>query len=93
MSIHEDIFDNDESNLINHITENENLKNFKKINLLSIHKFQQSILTAESDDEIKELLSGTISKVNLMTDDEWENVKAHLPLPCLDEEEYEEIEF
>lgn len=93
MSIGEDIFDNDERVLINHLTNGENLKKYSKDNLLSILNFQNSILAEDSDEEIKELISGTLSKVNLMTEEEWTEIKKILPLPCLDEKIYEETEM
>lgn len=93
MSIGEDIFDNDERIFINHLTSGEDLRKYSRQNLLSMINFQKSILTEDSDEEIKDLISGTLSKVNLMTDEEWTEIKKLLPLPCLDEEIYEETEM
>lgn len=93
MSIGEDIFDNDERVFINRLTNGEDLGKYSRQNLLSMLNFQNSILTEDSDEEIKELVSGTLSKVNLMTDEEWAKIKKELPLPCLDEEIYEETEM
>ena len=88
-----DIFDNDESVLINHLTFGEDLTKFSRQNLISMLTFQNIVLTDESDEEIKNLISGTLDKVNLMTDEEWIELKKILPLPTLDEEIYEETEI
>ena len=93
MLISVDVFDNDERVFINHLTDGEDLRKYSRQNLLSMLNFQNSILTEESDEDVRDLVSGTLSKVNLMTDEEWEIMKKQLPLPCLDEEIYEETEI
>ena len=90
MSIKEDLFDNDERVLINRIVKGENLSSYKKSNLVQSLMFQQSILGEESDIDVRELVSATLSKVNLLTDDEWEEIKKNIPLACLDEDIYED---
>lgn len=91
MAIHEDLFDNDERVLINHLVKGENLGSYKKENLIQSLMFQQSILSEESDIDVVELVTATLSKVNLLTDDEWEEIKKHIPLPCLDEDLFEDV--
>lgn len=90
MSIKEDLFDNDERVLINRIVKGENLSSYKKSNLVQSLMFQQSILGEESDIDVRELVSATLSKVNLLTDDEWEDIKKNIPLACFDEDIYED---
>ena len=70
------IFDIEEQIAINKATANEQLKSFSKANLLKRINF---VLAINKDDEIYNLYDGLNNKINLLTDDEWEQIKTGLP--------------
>lgn len=84
-------FNNDEIVFINHMIDGETLDSFSLSKMVKALKFQKMLIGDDADDDVKELVFTTYEKVSKLTDAEWEEIKSHSPLPCLDEEIHEEI--
>lgn len=70
------IFDVEEKELINRITQDEAIQKFSRQNLLTALEFNLSINT---DRDVLDLCEGLKSKINDLTEAEWENMRAFLP--------------
>lgn len=75
------MFTNDERVLINRITMNVNLSKVGKANIL---KSLNMALLMSADDDIKEMVEGAKEKVEQLTEEEWEELKALIPWDCVD---------
>lgn len=74
------IFNNEESILINGICMNENLATLKKEDALNSLAFSRRI-TDERDTMLIGLIDGTIEKVQNLTESQWDSLKMKTPLP------------
>ena len=70
------IFDTEEQLAVNKAIANEKLKNCNKSDILRRFNF---VLAMNDDNEIFNLYDGLKNKFELMTDEEWENIKSVLP--------------
>lgn len=76
-------FNNEERILINGICKNENLNKLTKKNMEDYLKFSCQI-TDESDTMLTGLIEGTCSKVESMTEEEWDKLKMLVPFPVVE---------
>lgn len=74
------IFNNEERVLINGICKNEKLASLSKKNVLDALAFSRQIAD-ESDAMIIGLLDGAITKLEAMSDGEWDELKMATPFP------------
>jgi len=72
-------FNNDERMLINSICKNEPLSTLTKDAVLRSLKFSRQIVN-EKELMVVNLMDGIISKVQNMTDSEWDEIKMNVPL-------------
>ena len=70
------IFDIDEQIAVNKATANELLKNFSKTDLMKRINF---VLAINQDEQIYKFYDGLKEKINSLTENEWEEIKAFLP--------------
>lgn len=83
-------WNNEEIVFVNHLIDGENLESFSLEKMKKAIEFQKLIVSDDAEDEVKELLDSTAKKIKKLTENEWNEIKSFSPLPCLDEEPYEE---
>lgn len=74
-------FDDEECQYINKLTENLKYEQITKSEILGNLAFAREI--AENNDAILELIDGVYSKINNMSNTEWEEMKRNLPFEVL----------
>lgn len=82
-------FENEEKILVNKIVNNVNISKVKRENV--IKSLSMSAILA-TDDDVKELVTRTKTKLSNMTDSEWEEAKKLLPWDCEEGTDAEEVE-
>lgn len=87
-----DIFNNEESVLINGICKNERLSILAREDVLNSLVFSRQIAD-EADTMLIDLIDGTIEKVAALTDSQWEELKMKVPFPVamVPEDEVSEV--
>lgn len=75
-----DLFEDDERQYINKIVERKNLSSVQRTDILSIVAFAREIANP-TDSEILSLIDSVFSKVNALSDEEWNTLKKYLPFP------------
>lgn len=75
------IFDDEEYQYINKLTENLKQEQITKAEILASLAFAREI--AEQDSDILSLIDGVYSKLNNMSDNEWEEMKRNLPFQVM----------
>ena len=75
-----DVFNNEERILVNGICKDEKLDSLSRQKVLDSLTFSKQI-TDDTDTMILDLLNSTYSKVNVLTDAEWDALKCLTPFP------------
>jgi hypothetical protein len=87
----EDRFDYDERTIINNILEKESLKKFTKDSFLKRIDFQIAMISGDMAEEMTSLYQGLRSKIESLTVEEWNELKAFSPLFSPQEPTEEEL--
>lgn len=77
-----EIFENDERILMNHMTVGTEVSKLDKQSVIS--SLDVARVMSENDSEVRELVESTRSKVNLLNDDEWNELRKTLPFDCVE---------
>jgi hypothetical protein len=87
----EERFDYDERTIINNILEKESLKKFTKDSCLKRIDFQIAMISGDMAEEMTSIFQGLRSKIENLTDEEWDELKAISPLFSPEEPTEEEL--
>jgi len=80
--INVDLFEDGERQYINKITEGRDKTKLSRKDILSAVAFAREVAD-DTDTDILSLIDGVYSKVNALTDSEWDGLKRQLPFPVL----------
>lgn len=75
-----DVFNEEELVLINGICKNEKLEDLTKEDAMQKLLFSKQVVD-DGDAMISDLIDGTVSKLQAMTDSQWDELKMRVPLP------------
>lgn len=75
-----DFFDDDERQYLNSIVKDRDREKLKRKDVLSNIAFAREVAD-HTDEMVTELIDGLYSKINTMSDEEWENLRMQLPFP------------
>ena len=73
-----DVFNNEERVLLNSICKNEDLAGLAKNDVLQSLAFSRQIAN-EDDSMVISLVDGLAEKITSLTEEEWDDVKMHVP--------------
>lgn len=80
--INVDLFEDGERQYINRIAEGRDREKLSKQDILSAVAFAREVAD-DTDANIMSLIDGVYSKVNALSDEEWDRLKIQLPFPVL----------
>lgn len=80
-------FDNSERIIINKSSEGTPISSFTRKRFMDNLSFQQNVC---ADEAINDLLEGLHSKIDRMTDEEWDFLRLQIPLPVYADADEEE---
>jgi hypothetical protein len=86
-----DRFDYDERTIINNILEKDSLDKITKDNFLKRIDFQLAMISRDMAEEMTSIFQGLRSKIENLTDEEWDELKAISPLFSPEEPTEEEL--
>jgi hypothetical protein len=80
--INVDLFEDGERHYINRIAEGRDREKLSRQDILSAVSFAREVAD-DTDMDIISLIDGVYSKVNALSDEEWDRLKLQLPFPVL----------